>query len=109
MLEFSSRRLDRNEVVVAKGRLDSTTVRFFESRCGDLLQGGCKCLVFDFRELRFLSSEGLRTILGLSKRIRAGGGKVVFTGVRGPIRDMFDIAGFLDVFPVVDQVEPDIA
>ena len=109
MIEFTDRALGNAQVVAAKGRLDGTTSRLLEAHCGGLLGSGCKCLVFDFRELQYLSSAGLRAILGLSKRIRAGGGNLVFTGIGGPIRDMFDIAGFLDAFPVVDQVNPNIA
>ena len=109
MLVLANHKLEHAEVVAAKGRLDASTAHLLEVHCGDLLRSGCKCVVFDFRELAVLSSAGLRAILGLSKRIHAGGGKLVFTGVRGSIRDMFDVAGFLDAFPVVDQVEPDIA
>ncbi len=109
MLELSNRKWNDAEVVAARGRLDATTSRLLEDHCGGLLRAGCKCVVLDFQELRFLSSDGLRSILGLSKRIHAGGGRLVFTGIRGPIRDMFDVAGFLDAFPVVDVAEPDIA
>ena len=109
MLELTDRKLDHAEVVAARGYLDSATSRLLEAHCGDLLGSGCKCVVLDFQELQLLSSDGLRTLLALSKRIRAGGGKMVFTGVHGAVRDMFNIAGFLDTFPVVDQVEPDIA
>lgn len=109
MLELTNRKLDHAEVVAAKGRLDTATSRLFEAHCRDLLCAGCKCVVVDFTELQFLSSEGLRVLLGLSKRIRAGGGRLVFTGIRGPIRDMFDVAGFLGVFSVVDRVEASIA
>lgn len=109
MLELSNRKLENAEVVAAKGRLDAATSRLLEAHCRGLLHSGCKCVVFDFTDLQFLSSEGLRSILGLSKRICAGGGKLVFTGIRGPIRDMFDIAGFLEVFPVVDHAESGIA
>ncbi len=109
MLVLANRKLENAEVVAAKGRLDTATSRLLEAHCGDLLHSGCKCLVFDFNGLQFLSSAGLRTILGLSKRIHAGGGKLVFTGVHGSIRDMFDVAGFLDSFPVVEQVEAGIA
>ena len=109
MLELTDKKLDHAEVVAAKGYLDSATSRLLEAHCGDLLGSGCKCVVFDFQELQLLSSDGLRTLLALSKRIHAGGGKLVFTGVRGSIRDMFDVAGFLDAFPVVDEVEAGIA
>ena len=109
MLELTDRRLENAEVVAAKGRLDHATAHLLEAHCGELLLSGCKCVVFDFSDLQVLSSAGLRALLGLSKRIRAGGGKLVFTGIHGPIRDMFDIAGFLDAFPVVDHVESDIA
>lgn len=107
MLELTDRRLENAEVVAAKGDLDGATSRLLEAHCRGLLCAG-KCVVFDFKDLQFLSSEGLRTLLGLSKRIRAGGGKLVFTGIHGPIRDMFDIAGFLEAFPVVDQVDAGI-
>ena len=109
MIQFTDHAEGNAKVVAAKGRLDATTAHLLEVHCGDLLRSGCKCVVFDFRELAFLSSAGLRSILGLSKRIHAGGGKLVFTGIGGSIRDMFDVAGFLDAFPVVDQVEPGIA
>jgi len=109
MLELANRKLENAEVVAAKGRLDNATSRLLEAHCSDLLHSGCKTIVLDFNELQFLSSDGLRIILGLSKRVRAAGGKLVFTGIHGSIRDMFDIAGFLDVFPVVDQVESSIA
>lgn len=109
MLELTNQKLENAEVVAAKGRLDNATSRLLEAHCSDLLHSGCKCLVMDFHDLQFLSSEGLRTLLGLSKRISARGGKLIFTGIEGSIHDMFDIAGFLDAFPVVDHVKPGIA
>ena len=109
MLELTDQKLENAEVVTAKGRLDNATSRLLEAHCSDLLHSGCKCLVLDFHDLQFLSSEGLRTLLGLSKRIQAYGGKLIFTGVQGSIRDMFDIAGFLNAFPVMDQIKPGIA
>ena len=109
MIQFTDHSQGNAKVVAAKGRLDATTTRLFEAHCGGLLRSGCKCVVFDFQELRCLSSDGLRAILGLSRRILAGGGKLVFTGIHGSIRDMFNIAGFLEVFPVVDRLESHIA
>lgn len=109
MLELTNRKLEHAEVVAAKGRLDSTTSRRFEAHCDDLLGAGCHYFVFDFQELQCLSSEGLRAILGLCKRIQARGGTLVFTGVHGVVRDMFNIAGFLDAYPVVDRWESSLA
>jgi len=109
MLELTNQKLENAEVVAAKGRLDNAASRLLEAHCSDLLHSGCNTLVLDFHELEFLGSEGLRTLLGLSRRIHAGGGKLVFTGIQGPIRDMFEIAGFLDAFPVVDSVKSGIA
>ena len=108
MLELADKKLENADVVAAKGRLDATTSHLFEAHCGGLLHAGCKCVVFDFGNLQFLSSDGLRAILGVSKRIHAGGGRLVFTGIHGSIRDMFNIAGFLEAFPVVDQLDPDV-
>lgn len=104
MLELTNRKLDNAEVVAAKGYLDAAATRLLEAHCSDLLCSGCTCLILDFTELQYLSSEGLRALLWISRRVRNGGGKLIFTGVRGSVRDMFDIAGFLDTFSVVDQV-----
>ena len=105
MLEFANKTLGNAEVVAVRGYLDSTTSCLLETHCDGLLHSGFKSIVFDFTGLKSLSSDGLRAILGLSKRIRTLGGQLVFTGIHGSIRDMFDIAGFLDAFPVVDHVE----
>ena len=109
MLEFANKTLGNAEVVAVRGYLDSTTSCLLETHCDGLLHSGFQSIVLDFSGLNSLSSEGLRTILALSKRIQASGARLVFTGIHGSIRDMFDIAGFLGVFPVVDRVDVRIA
>ena len=84
MIQFTDHSQGNAKVVAAKGRLDATTAHLLEVHCGDLLRSGCKCVVFDFRELAVLSSAGLRAILGLSKRIHAGGGKLVLLACAVP-------------------------
>ena len=109
VLEFANKTLGNAEVVAVRGYLDSTTSCLLETHCDGLLHSGFQSIVLDFSGLNSLSSEGLRTILALSKRIQASGARLVFTGIHGSIRDMFDIAGFLDAFLVVDHAETGIA
>ena len=109
MLSISSTHQQDSLVINLDGRIDANSAKELEQQCFGWIDAGERKLVMDFSQVNFISSAGLRAILGLSKRIHAGGGRLVFTGIRGPIRDMFDIAGFLGAFPVVDQMEPDIA
>lgn len=107
MLTLSSRKEARYEAIVARGCLDHTTAQQFEQECRSLLEGSRKWVVLDFHELQYVSSDGLRAVLNLAKKIRGGGRQLLFTGITGVIRDMFHIAGFLEIFPIVEGMDPE--
>lgn len=78
-----------------EGRLDTTTAPELEKRLKEQLTG-VKELVFDMEKLDYLSSAGLRILLGAQKRMNQQGSmKVVH--VNETIMEIFEETGFVDV------------
>jgi anti-sigma B factor antagonist len=95
----------KDDVVVFRfnGRLDATTSSEVFEKCTQTINRGRRLLVFDFSQLTFLSSAGLRTLLLLLKNLRSGGGKVVIFGQSQTIHQILDISGFAAMFQSVDS------
>lgn len=88
------------------GRIDSANANEFESVVTARLDEGCQKLVFDFSDLDFMSSAGLRVVLLAGKRMREAKGKLAFAGLRENVHDVFSMSGFLKLFqahPTLDE------
>ena len=89
-------------VVALAGNLDSNTSPQAQQALEGILEGGGRKLVVDFTALDYISSAGLRVLLGAAKRLSAAGGALRLFGLNETVREVFDISGFstiLAVFP----------
>ena len=80
------------------GRIDSGNATEFESLVTAKLNEGAQKLVFDFGDLDFMSSAGLRVVLVAGKRMRESKGRLAFAGLRDNVHDVFAMSGFLKLF-----------
>ena len=80
------------------GRLDTTTAPELEVALKDSYAGVEK-LVLDFAELEYLSSAGLRLLLGAQKTMNKQG-EMVVKNVNDTIDEIFEITGFADVLTI---------
>ena len=80
------------------GRLDSVTSPQLEEVTKNELEG-IDDLTFDFSELEYISSAGLRVIL-ISQKTMNVQGKMKVTGINQEVRDIFEVTGFLDIIEV---------
>lgn len=88
-----------NEMVVAlKGRLDTLTAPQLEEEL-DPANDAVESLVFDFSELEYISSAGLRVLLSAQKTMNARGSMTV-KNVSDEIREIFDVTGFSDILTI---------
>ena len=97
----------RGDVAILRpvGRLDSATSPELERSVIECLEGGCKRLVFDLDSMDYVSSAGLRVILVAGKKLRATQGKLVLSGMREAVRDVFEMSGFLTLFAVTTNLD----
>ena len=86
--------------VAPEGRLDTITSPQFESELrADM--NTVTDLVLDLANLTYISSAGLRIFLGSQQKMTGAGGKMVLSGVKPIVRDIFDIVGFSDAFTFI--------
>lgn len=101
-LSLSFDQIDSVLVASLTGRLDSTTAKDLETTLLERIAAGDVRLVLDFTALDYISSAGLRVVLLAGKRTSAAGGKTALAGFGPSIRAVFEISGFISIFPVAD-------
>lgn len=81
-----------------EGRLDTTTSPQLEAELSASLDG-VKQLTLDLQQLAYLSSAGLRVILGAQKRMNKQG-QMVVRHVNETIMEVFKVTGFVDILTI---------
>lgn len=91
-------RTDNTLTLAIEGRLDTTTAPALEAVVKEELDG-VTALVFDFTELAYISSAGLRVMLTAQKIMKQQGTMKV-TGVNDVVMEVFDITGFSEILSI---------
>lgn len=89
-----------NLVLAPAGRIDSATSAAFDRALSAAIERGDRFLVMDLTQLDYISSTGLSAFLSAAKKIRAGGGRMALCGLNARIKLVFEMSGFLRLFPV---------
>ncbi len=87
-------------IVAPAGRIDTTTSPAVEDALRRAVDGGARTLLVDLGSVEYISSAGLRVFLVLAKRMRDLQGRLVLCSLGGPVRQVFQLAGFLPLFHV---------
>lgn len=101
-MDIKMEKKDNNAVVNVIGRLDTNTSGQLEEYLTDLLDTkGEKKLTLDFKELEYISSAGLRVLLGAQKKVNSlEDGDMQITNANSDVKEVFSITGFLDILNV---------
>ena len=85
-------------VIELVGRLDTTTAPALDKTINEDI-AGTKNLVLDVKELEYISSAGLRVLLGAQKKMQKIGSMKV-TNVREEVMEVFEMTGFADILVI---------
>ena len=80
------------------GRLDTLTSPDLEDKLEEIFEDAEK-LIFDLGQLEYISSAGLRVLLGAAQEMD-GKGEMVIRDLTKPVQDVFDVTGFCDAFNI---------
>ena len=97
-MEIKTTRNDSELTVALSGRLDTLTSPDLEDRLDEELEG-VERLIFDLGELEYISSAGLRVLLGAYKMMEEYNGMLI-RNVTEPVMDVFEVTGFSDVLDI---------
>lgn len=82
-----------------EGRLDTTTAPELDRAITEEIDFATS-LVFDFSELAYVSSAGLRVLLSAQKSMNKKKGKMVIRNVDEAIMEIFEVTGFSDILTI---------
>lgn len=99
-MEIQQRTENNITILSLRGRLDAATSDSVSKTLLDLIEGGCKEIVIDFANLDYISSSGLRVFLLAFKRLGGIKGRMVFAALQEHVREVFEMAGLSDFFPM---------
>jgi anti-sigma B factor antagonist len=91
-----------------KGRLDADSSAEAEKVVKNVFKGQTTKVLFDLQSLEYLSSAGLRVLLGAAKEMRRRDGKIVLCDLNEFVKEIFEVSGFQSLIPITDSVKSGI-
>lgn len=98
MLDIKKTPNGKDLTIALKGRLDTLTAPQLEEELNASIDN-IENLEFDFMELEYISSAGLRVLLSAQKAMNTKGSMTVMN-VSEEIREIFDVTGFSDILTI---------
>lgn len=98
MLDIKKNQNGTKLELALSGRLDTITAPQLEEEI-KASSDGVSELVFDFTDLAYVSSAGLRVLLSAQKAMNEKGSMVV-RNVSEEIQEIFDVTGFSDILTI---------
>ena len=85
-------------IIELVGRLDTTTAPALDNSISSDIEG-TKNLILDFKSLEYISSAGLRVLLGAQKKMQKIGDMKVIN-VCEEVMEVFEMTGFADILTI---------
>jgi anti-anti-sigma factor len=81
-------------ILAVDGRLDAASSPLLERKVNTFIDAGQHKLLFNFENVTYLSSAGMRLLLAVSKKLAAVGGRMVVATVHDEVMEVMKMAGF---------------
>ena len=108
-MDIKLREIGEVNVLDFAGNLDTNTSPAAESEVTRLLDSGCSKILFNFSELNFISSSGLRILLATAKKLKMTDGTMVVCNLNDVVQEVFDISGFASILNLAATEEEALA
>jgi len=108
-MEVSTQEFKQCNLVTVKGRIDSATAAQLGEAFEASTKDGRYKIVLDMSEVEYMSSAGMRVLIVTQKECkRLKRGEVVLTMPSDRIKEALDLAGFIPLFTIFDELAPAI-
>jgi anti-anti-sigma factor len=95
MLDIKEELHGGTAVATLSGKLNADTAKSFEKWSSTRDNGSVQRIIIDCSGLTYISSAGLRAILTTNRHAEQSGTTLLFCGLDGIVRDVFQTAGLL--------------
>ena len=93
------------KIVMIIPRVDASNAKTVETALAELANGGVKKILCNFSKNEYISSAGLRVFLSILKMMKKSGGQIVLCGLQSYVQEVFDMAGFSQLFKIYGTEE----
>ena len=108
-LELQADQVEGVLVISVTGRVDGLNAQEFHDNLDRELEGSANPVVLDLEKLSYISSAGLRSILLIAKTLQGRNTRFMLCSLPGPIKEIFEIAGFDRIIDVLESRSDAIA
>ena len=93
------------KVLEPAGILDSTKAEEFRQTVDQALKQGAEVILIDLKDISFIDSSGLGTLVVLLKKVRSMGKKLCICSINDQVRMLFELTNMDQVFEVYSDRE----
>ena len=108
-MNLNERKIGHVAVIEITGRIDSVQAPKLHESVAALVAAGQKGILLDLTKVEYISSAGFRVLLLLARQAGQGKSRLALCGLNPKVRQLFDLGGFLDLFPISSTQEEGIA
>ncbi len=105
MLEIKQIHQPTYSVVALSGRLDAVTASELDAALQETENSKQNSVILDMAGVDYVSSAGLRSMLGCTKRQAAKKKKLVICNLTAPVMDIIHMAGFHQIFTLAPSLD----
>ncbi len=102
LLKIKSKVEAGSVVVAPDGRIDANTASILDKEISSVIEN-TDSIVIDFDSVEYISSAGLRVLLGTSKVMLKKNGDFKIINVSDNIMDVFAVTGFINKLNIVKK------
>lgn len=104
-MEIIEKEANGATVLEIVGKLDAVTSSDLDDKFDELAEKKTAKTALNFERLDYISSAGLRSLLAYLKKAKANDATLKIFGIKGPIKEIFDISGFTKLFEIHETEE----
>ena len=94
-MKFTETKVDQGTLVAIEGRIDGVTAVDVQKKLVALFDEGRKTVFIDMKDVVYMSSAGMRTLLIVAKRAKELSSEICLFNLSPEIEDILKITGFL--------------
>jgi anti-sigma B factor antagonist len=104
-MDFEITEYKRSTVLYTSGRIDSYTAPEVEGAMNQLIEKGQFNIIFDMRDVNFVSSAGWWALIRVQKEVKKmNRGELILVGLDNRIRESMDLVGIASYFTVYNDL-----
>lgn len=104
-MNFELTEYKRSTVIYTSGRIDSDTAPEVEEAMNQLIEKGQFNIIFDMRDVTFVSSAGWWALIRIQKEVKKmNRGELVLVKLDDRIRESMDLVGIAPYFTIFDDM-----